>query len=85
MNNRLFGMEVVVSQWLPDTKQIIELDVNFKWCSDEFREKQNKYLSDTFGSNMCYLTGKHPLTGRNIIITSAANALAFKNAYSNIN
>jgi hypothetical protein len=45
----LFGVRVVESRFLED-RPVLQLDPEFKWCSDEFRAKQNKWLLDMFGT-----------------------------------
>ena len=44
----IYGMPVYEIQ--PKYEPVLQLSEDFKWCTDEFRAKQNAYLLKVFGT-----------------------------------
>lgn len=42
------GMRIVVSPLL-GPRPVLQIDPNFKWCTDEYRAKHNAWLLERFG------------------------------------
>ncbi len=78
LNREIYGIQIIESAMLDRERPVIQLSPTFKWCSDEFREKQNKWLADKFGCTMNILMVNHPVTGRECMVTHPSNVLMIK-------
>ena len=73
VNAEIYGIQVIPSPALDRERPVIQLSPTFKWCSDEFRDKQNKMLADKFGYTMNVFMMNHPVSGRECMITHPDN------------
>ena len=46
---RIGDIPVMINPYIEPIAKI-QIDPNFKWCSDEFRAKMNAWLKETFGT-----------------------------------
>ena len=82
LDRTLYGVEIIESVFLERERPKIQLSPGFKWCTDKFRAKQNKWLADTFGHTLNFLEMQHPLTGRQCFVTHPANVAILKRYFN---
>lgn len=76
----LFGIPVIVH---PAIKPVpaIQIDPDFKWCSDEFRAKHNAWLLERFGTVRQMLMMTDPSSGQQIVVMSPEEFKALRENY----
>ena len=74
----LYGVPIITNILVDKSVPVLQLKFSFKWCSDEFRVKQNKYLKERFGERMNVLKTVNAFTGRENIIIHPENLARLK-------
>ena len=79
--NSLYGIPIITSALIEQSVPVLQLSHDFKWCSNEFRIKQNKYLKERFGEKMNVLKMFNPVTGMENIVIHPANLVRLKKLF----